>query len=346
MTMNKALLLATGLLLTGIAQADAIFGSGATFPSKVYHAWGREYKAQTGLIMAYLPLGSGKGIADMTAEEKTKDFGGTDKPLSLADLDKFHLMQFPALIGGVIPVVNLKHVGDGDLKLDGTVLSNIYLGKITRWDDPAIKALNSGMTLPNDAINVLYRSDKSGSTFNMTNYFSKVNPEWKSTMGEGTSVAWKVGKGEKGAEGIAKQIENTPNSIGYVDPALVIEHHLTYVKLRNRAGTFVAPDQKSFAAAAVNATWNAGNGFSAVLTDQPGQNSWPLATATYVLLTRNPTEITSMVNTLKFFDWGLKNGGKVAQSLHFVPIPDEVQTNIRQAWNTQIHDPSGQPVWK
>jgi len=329
--------------MTGLAHAGAIFGAGATFPNQVYQEWGKQYKAETGTAFVYAPVGSGKGIVAITSGKM--DFGASDKPLKPENLEKNKLVQFPALIGGVVPVVNLKHVSSGQLKLDGMVLAGIYLGKITRWNDAAITALNPGLALPNATINVVHRSDKSGSTFNFTNYLSKVSAEWKTSMGSDTAVPWKVGIGADGGDNVAKQITDTPNSIGYVDPALVLKKHLTFVQLRNREGFFVSPNAQSFSAAAAGATWSVDNGFSQILTDQPGKESWPLATATYILLDRVPSDVSGSKDALMYFDWAFRNGGATAINLGFVPIPAEVIQKVRNAWKVQIKDHAGQPVW-
>ncbi len=326
------------------AQAGFIFGAGATFPNEVYKAWGKQYQTETGTALVYLPVGSGKGIAEVSARKA--DFGATDKPLSVSELEKDRLVQFPALIGGVVPVVNLKKVGDGQLRLDGSVLADIYLGKVKRWNDPAVAALNPRLALPNEPINVLYRSDKSGSTYTLTDYLSKVSPEWKSTFGAVMTLAWKVGTGAEGGENLAKQLSSTPNSIAYLDPALVQQKHLTFVKMRNREGMFVSPHLASFSAAAANATWSLANGYGQSLTEQPGPESWPLATATYILLARDPADASGAEATLKYLDWTFRNGGAIAQTLGFVPIPAAVMQNVRDSWKAQIRDRGGRPLWK
>ncbi len=331
-------------MFSGCAQASFIFGAGATFPNEVYKEWGKQYQAETGMALVYLPLGSGKGIAQISARKA--DFGASDKPLTIDELEKNHLTQFPVLIGGVIPVVNLKKVGSGQLQLDGPVLADIYLGKIKRWNDPAITALNPRLALPNESINVLYRSDKSGSTYTLTDYFSKVSAEWKSTFGAAMTLAWKVGAGAEGGENLAKQLSNTPNSIAYLDPALVQQKHLAFVKMRNRDGMFVSPHHGSFAAAAANATWSAANGYGQSLTDQPGPESWPLATATYILLARNPVDASAAEATLKYFDWTFRKGSAIAQTLGFVAIPAGMMQNARDLWKAQIKDRAGHPLWK
>ncbi len=326
------------------AQAGIIIGVGATFPKQVYQEWGKQFKAENGSSLAYFAQGSDKGVEAIASGKA--DFGASDKPLSAEELERNGLMQFPALIGGVVPVVNIRNIGDGQLQLDGTVLADIYLGKIRRWNDPAIAALNPGLALPNETINVLYRMDKSGSTYVLSDYFSKVNAEWKSAMGASTSVAWKVGEGADGGEGLARKLAATPNSIGYIDPALVQIKHLAYVKMRNHDGMFVRPHQGSFAAAAMSAKWKPANGFNQSLTDQPGAESWPLATATYILLARNPVEAGGAEETLRYFDWTFRNGNAIAQNLGFVLIPPDTMQSVRDAWKLQIKDRTGHPLWK
>ena len=331
-------------LFSSQSQAGIIFGVGATFPKQVYQEWGKQYKAETGSSLAYFAQGSGKGIEAISSGKA--DFGASDKPLTLGELEKNKLMQFPALIGGIVPVVNIKKIGDGQLHLDGVILADIYLGKIKRWNDPLIAALNPELALPNEAINVAYRSDKSGSTFVLSDYLSKVSAEWKSTMGAATQVAWKVGEGFDGGDNLAKQISNTPNSIGYLDPALVQQRHMTFAKMRNHDGVYVSPNQASFAAAAVSAKWSASDGYNQSLTDLPGHESWPLATATYIILSRSPAEASGTEETLKYFDWTFRNGKVIAQSLGFALIPAEAMQSVRDAWKMQIKDRAGRPLWK
>lgn len=330
-------------LLSGQARAGVIFGVGATFPKQVYQEWGKQYKTETGASLAYFAHGSGKGIEAITGGKA--DFGASDKPLTREELDKSNLMQFPALIGGIVPVVNIRHIGDGQLHLDGEVLANIFLGKIRRWNDPAVVALNPKLPLPNEQINVIHRSDKSGSTFVLTDYLSKVSAEWKGSMGAATAVAWKVGEGADGGENIAQKVASTPNSIGYLDPA-VQQRHITFAQIRNHDGVYVSPDAASFAAAAANANWNASVGFGQSLTDLPGRDSWPLATATYILLARSPVEPLGTAETLKYFDWTFRNGSAAARNLGFVLIPQVTMQSIRDTWKSQIRDRSGRPIWQ
>lgn len=332
------------VLMLNQAQAGVIFGIGATFPKQVYQEWGKQYKAESGSALAYFAQGSGKGIEAIMAGKA--DFGASDKPLMFEELEKNKLMQFPALIGGVVPVVNIKKIGDGQLQLDGVILADIYLGKIRRWNDQAIAALNPGLALPDEAIDVMHRSDSSGSTFVLTDYLSKVSSEWKTTMGSATAVAWKVGEGVDGGDNLAKKIGNTPNSIGYLDPSVVQQRHLTFVKMRNRDGKYVSPNQASFAAAAKNAEWSASNGFNQSLTDQIGSESWPLATATYIIISRSPAEAFGTEEALKYFDWTFRKGNLIAQNLGFVLIPPEAMQSVRDLWKMQIKDRAGRPLWK
>lgn len=336
--------IAAVLCCTAYAQAGSFFGAGATFPNALYQAWGKAYKSQTGDVLVYTPVGSGRGIAEIVA--KRTDFGATDKPLTRDEQDKYNLVQFPMAIGGVVPAINLRKVADGQLQLDGNVLAQIYLGKITRWNDAALVALNPGMALPNEMINVIYREDKSGTTFNFTNYLSKVSAEWNAAMGEGMTMAWQVGTGAQGTDALAKKVARTPNSIGYLDYADIQSQHLTAVKMKNRQGVFVAPTARSFAAAASSANWQAGNGFYEILTDQIGPDSWPMTTATFILLERKPTEPSNARVALRYFDWAYRNGDDIAHDLSFVPLPDSVADMVRAEWKDQIMDRAGTLQWQ
>ncbi len=330
-------------MLSGLAHAGVVYGVGAGFPKQVYKDWGKQYMKETGTTLIYFGLGSGKGIETIIAGKA--DFGASDKPLTSEELEKNKLMQFPALIGGVVPVVNMQNIGDGQLQLDGVVLADIYLGKIKRWNDPAIAALNPRWVLPNEAINVVHRADKSGTTFVLTDYLSKVSAEWKAGVGSGTAVNWKVGEGVEGIDNLAKAILSTPNSIGYLDPANVQEKHLTFVKLRNLDGVFVSPNSKTFAAAATNAIWSADNGYVQSLTNQRGPESWPLATATYILISRNPVEVNGARDALKYFDWSFKYGSAIAQNFGFVSIPAALMQSVHDSWKLQIKDKAGTALW-
>lgn len=330
--------------LSNLAQAGIIFGVGAHFPKQVYVEWGKQYKAETGSSFAYFPKGSGKGVEAI--ESGKADFGASDKPLTPQELEAHNLTQFPALIGGIVPVVNIKNIADGQLKLDSTVLANIFLGKIKRWNDTAITALNPGMALPKEAINVIHRSDKSGSTYTLTDYLSKVSPEWKSTIGADTAVNWKTGVGVEGTDNLARELVGTPNSISYMDIALIRQNHLASVKLRNHDGLYVSPQNESFVAAASNAKMDPTTGFSQSLTDQSGAASWPITTATYVILSRKPVEVSGTEETLKYFDWSFRKGNAIAQNLGFVSLPAEMMQSVRELWKAQIKDRTGNPMWR
>jgi phosphate transport system substrate-binding protein len=332
------------ITLTNPAQAGIVYGVGAHFPRQVYVEWAKQYKAETGTSFAYFAQGSGRGVEAI--ESGKADFGASDKPLTLEELEKFNLMQFPVLIGGIVPVVNIQNISDGQLQLDGVVLANIFMGKIKHWNDPAITALNPGLALPKEAINVMHRSDKSGSTFVLTEYLSKASAEWKDSIGAATEVNWKVGVGVDGTENLAKEISGTPNSISYMDLALIQQKHLAFVKLRNHDGVFVSPQNGAFVAAATNAKWSAASGYNQSLTDQPGAESWPITTATYVILARSPVETTGAGEALKYFDWSFRKGSVIAQHLGFVSIPAELMQNVRELWKVQIKDHTGHPVWK
>lgn len=343
MKKRSVLLMLLAVNCAGVAQADAMFGAGATFPNAIYQAWGKAYQDQTGEKLVYTPTGSGKGIAEIIAART--DFGATDKPLKPEELEKNHLVQFPAVIGGVVPSVNIKGIANGQLLLDGNTLADIYLGKITHWNDPALLALNPGLALPNAPIAVLYRSDKSGTTFNFTNYLSKANIEWKGSIGEGLSVTWKVGEGAEKTEGMARKLTSIPNSIGYLDLADLLKKNLTFAKMKNHDGVAVSPSASSFAAAAASAKWSASNNYYEILTDEPGKNSWPITAATFILMERVASDATHTSAVLKFFDWSYRNGEQLADSLHFVPLPLSVEDGIRGAWKAQVKDRNGKALW-
>ena len=336
--------LTASLLAAGNTFATDITGAGATFPYPIYAKWADAYKTRTGIGMNYQSIGSGGGIKQITA--KTVDFGASDMPMKPEELEKNGLMQFPAVIGGVVPVVNIVGVEAGKLKLDGKILADIFLGKITKWNDPEIAAANKDMKLPDESITVVHRSDGSGTSFIFTNYLSKVNPEWKSMIGEGTAVSWKVGMGGKGNEGVASYVQRIKNSIGYVEYAFAMQNKMNCVLLKNREGQFVKPDDNSFKAAAANAHWDKAPGFYELLTDEPGKESWPITGATFILMhkVQDKPEIGTAV--LKFFDWVFGNGGKMAEALDYVPLPDKLQQLVRTAWKDQIKDAGGKALWK
>ncbi len=332
--MLKRGLLSCLILAAGSVFAADLSGAGATFPAPVYKKWGETYRKHSGLDLNYQAIGSGDGIRLVSA--KAVDFGASDMPLTAAELDKAGLAQFPMLVSGIVPIVNVEGVVANALRLDGQTLGAIYLGKITRWNDPAITALNPGISLPNAPIAVIHRGENSGSTFIFTNYLSKVSAEWKATVGEGITVRWKTGTSCWSNQTMPICVERTPNSIGYVDYGYATKYRLCTVQLKNHDGKFVAPSNGAFKAAAEHATWDPASGFYEVLTDQGGNASWPLAGATYILLSKVQSKPDTLRNVLKFFDWAYTTGGPAAAELGYVPIPDEVQQRVREAWVTQV----------
>jgi phosphate transport system substrate-binding protein len=323
---NLLVILLAAITLT--AQAQDITGAGATFPAPLYAKWADSYNKATGNKVNYQSVGSGAGIKQI--ESKTVVFGATDMPLTDEKLAATGLFQFPTVIGGVVPVVNLKGIKPGDLKLTGPLLADIYLGKVTKWNDPTIKALNPTVTLPTDDIMVVRRADGSGTTFIWTNYLSKVSPEFKAKIGEGTAVNWTLGAGGKGNEGVAAFVAKLPNSIGYVEYAYVKQNKMTYVQVQNAAGQWVSPDEDAFKAAAAGAEWT--KSYYQVLTNQQGKAAWPISGATFILvyLKSDKPELTKAA--LQFFDWAYANGGKAADDLDYVTLPESVKTKIRADW--------------
>src|SRR6476661_4447350 len=306
------------------AAAQDMTGAGATFPAPVYAKWADAYHKATGARLNYQSIGSGAGIQQIRA--RTVDFGASDMPLKDEDLAKENLVQFPMVIGGVVPVVNIKGIAPGQIKLTGQVLGDIYLGKITRWNDPALRALNPGVPLPDEAISPVRRADGSGTSFIFTNYLSKVNPEWKSKVGEGTAVNWPTGAGGKGNEGVAAFVGRLPNAIGYVEYAYVKQNKMTYALVQNADGKFVNPDINAFKAAAAGADWS--KSFHQILTNQPGAQAWPLTNATFILMHKVQDKPADGAATLKFFDWAYKNGDKTAEGLDYVPMPAAVKAQV------------------
>ncbi len=322
-----------------LAKAQEITGAGATFPAPIYSKWAADYNKATGVKVNYQSIGSGAGIKQI--DSKTVDFGASDMPQTDDVLAKKGQIQFPAVIGGTVPVVNITGIAPGQMKLDGQVLADIYLGKITKWSDPAIKALNPTLPLPDAAISPVRRADGSGTTFNFTNYLSRVNAEWKTKVGEGTAVNWPVGAGGKGNEGVAAFVKRLPNSIGYVEYSYVKQNKMTYALMKNRDGVFVAPDDTSFKAAAAGADWN--KSFYQLITDQPGKNAWPISTATFILMNIKQEKPAAATEVFKFFTWAFKNGDKTAADLDYVPIPDDVIGSIEKSWS-KVTDMAGKPV--
>ena len=329
---------AAGAFSSAFAQQEAT-GAGASFPAPLYSKWASDYNKATGVKINYQSVGSGAGLRQI--EAKTVDFGASDAPLKDEDLNKKGLVQFPTVIGGVVPVVNIKGIAPGQIKLSGQVLGDIYLGKISNWSDPAIKALNPGVALPDASIAPVRRADGSGTSFIFTNYLSKVNAEWKSKVGEGTAVNWPTGAGGKGNEGVAAFVGRLPHSIGYVEYAYVKQNKMTYVQMQNAEGQFVSPDDSAFKAAAAGADW--AKSFYQILTNQPGKESWPITGATFILMQKSQEKPVQAATSLKFFEWAYKTGDKTASDLDYVPMPDSVKETILKSW-TAIQDTSGKAI--
>ncbi|WP_027015831.1 phosphate ABC transporter substrate-binding protein PstS [Comamonas composti] len=327
-----------GGLGQALAQEEAT-GAGASFPAPLYSKWAADYHKATGVKINYQSVGSSAGIKQIDA--KTVDFGASDEPLKDEELAKKGLVQFPTVIGGIVPVVNIKGVQPGQLKLNGQVLGDIYLGKIAKWNDAAIKALNPGLDLPDAAIAPVRRADGSGTTFGFTNYLSKVNAEWKEKVGEGKAVNWPTGTGGKGNEGVAAFVGRLPNSIGYVEYAYVKQNKLSYAQMQAADGSFVEPDDSAFKAAAAGADWT--KSFYQILTNQGGKGAWPITSATFIVMHKTQDKPAQAAAALKFFDWAYKSGDKTAAELDYVPMPGAVKNVILQSW-TQIKDASGNAI--
>jgi phosphate transport system substrate-binding protein len=342
---NISFLSAFALALTMTSQPAAaadITGAGATFPYPIYAKWAEAYKQKTGVGLNYQSIGSGGGIKQITA--KTVDFGASDMPLKPEDLAKDGLQQFPMVMGGVVLVVNLQGIQPGQLKLDGSTLAGIYLGRVAKWNDPAIAKLNLGVTLPDKAIATVHRSDGSGTNFIFTHYLSSVDPEFKSKVGENTSVEFPGGLGGKGNEGVAALTGRTDGAIGYVEYAYALQNKMNYTLLKNRDGAFVSPDSKAFQAAAANADWSKAPGFYLLLTNQPGKESWPITGATFILMHKQQQKPDTAHAVLSFFDWAYHNGGQLAEQLDYVSMPANVVGAVEQSWK-QIMGQDGKPVW-
>ena len=316
------------------AQAADISGAGATFPYPIYAKWADAYKKQTGNGLNYQSIGSGGGIKQITA--RTVTFGASDMPLQSGALEKIGVIQFPTVMGGIVPVVNLDGIKSGDLTIDGPTLAKIYLGEIKSWDDPAIKKLNPNVKLPSQAIALVHRADGSGTTFVFTNYLSKVSPDWKAKVGSNTSVEWPVGIGAKGNEGVANNVANTKGSIGYVETAYAKQNHLTTTKMVNKDGKVVVATPEAIMAAAAGADWAHAPGFYMIITDSPGAASWPIAGATFILIPKEPKDAAATSEALKFFAWAYKNGAQMAESLDYIPMPDSVVKLIEAKWKSDV----------
>ena len=322
-------LFATLLAMIAVTvSAQEITGAGATFPAPLYSKWASEYNKATNIRINYQSVGSGAGLKQI--EGKTVIFGASDMPLTDEKLKETGLFQFPTVIGGVVPVINLKGIEPGQLRLTGTVIAEIFLGKITKWNDNAIKALNPSLALPDQAITAVRRADGSGTTFIWTNYLSKVNKEFKDTIGEGTAVNWKVGAGGKGNEGVAAMVRQLPGAFGYVEYAYVKQAKMNWVNVQNSAGTWVAPTEDTFKAAAANADWN--KTYYQILTNQAGKEAWPISGATFILVYIKPSDAAASKTALTFFDWAFSKGDKAADDLDYVALPSTVNAKIRADW--------------
>jgi phosphate transport system substrate-binding protein len=331
-TLAAASLAAAALVLP--AKAADISGAGATFPYPIYAKWADAYKKETGIGLNYQSIGSGAGIKQIQA--KTVTFGATDAPLTAQQLEKDGLIQWPMVMGALVPVVNLEGIKPGELVLDGPTLADIYLGKITKWDDAAIKKLNPKLSIPSTSIAVVRRSDGSGTTFLWTDYLSKVSADWKSKVGSGTAVEWPVGVGAKGNEGVAGNVAQTKNSIGYVEYAYAKQNKLTFAAVVNKAGKTMQPTMKSFQDAAANADWAKTPGYRVILTDQPGDGSWPITGATFILMHKQPTDKAAAAQAIKFFTWAFEKGDKMAEELDYIPMPDAVVDLVKKTWGADI----------
>ena len=337
---RSAVVVAALAAAASLGHAQDVTGAGATFPAPIYAKWADAYNKATGVRINYQSVGSGAGIRQIKA--KTVDFGATDMPLKDDELAKDGMVQFPTVIGGVVPVINVKGITPGQLKLTGQVLGDIYLGKVAKWNDVAIAALNPGVALPDAPIAVVRRADGSGTTFIFTNYLSKVNAEWKDKAGEGTAVNWPTGAGGKGNEGVSAFVQRLPNSIGYVEYSYAKQNKMSHVMMRNQAGNFVGPDEDNFKAAAAGADWS--KSFYQILTEQAGKDAWPLTGATYVLMYKSQDKPANAASALKFFDWAYASGDKMASDLEYVALPDSLKTLIRKQWANDIKDASGKAI--
>lgn len=323
---------ATGFALA--AHAAEITGAGSTFVYPILSKWSSDYNQASGTKVNYQSIGSGGGIAQIKAA--TVDFGATDMPMSVEDLNAKQMGQFPSVIGGVVPVVNIEGVTPGKIRFTGPILADIYLGKIKKWSDPALTKINPGLKLPDANITVVHRSDGSGTTFNWVNYLSKVSPDWKAKVGEGTSVAWPTGVGGKGNEGVAAYVNRLKNSIGYVEYAYVLQNKMTYGSIQNKAGNFVEPNAKSFQAAAATADWTKAQDFDLVMTDASGPDAYPVTATTFIVMYKQPKNAAQSKATINFFKWALEKGQQQAQSLDYVPLPDALVKQIESYWSTNF----------
>ena len=335
---------AVGALMSLSVQAAEFTGAGATFPFPIYSKWAEAYKASTGIGLNYQSIGSGGGIRQIKA--KTVDFGASDQPMKVEELEKEGIVQFPAIIGGVVPVFNLDGIQSGQLKFTPELISAIHLGKITKWNDKAIAAVNPDVKLPDVAITVVHRADGSGTTFLWTDYLSKANAEFKDKVGTGNAVKWPTGVGGKGNEGVAANVQRVKGAFGYVEYAYAKRNKIPYGQMKNRDGEFVMPDDETFKAAAASADWANTPGMGVLLTNQPGKQSWPATGASFILMHKAQADALTGRAVLKFFDWAYKNGGQMATELEYVPIPAPVVKQIQELWKASFKDSAGAPIWK
>jgi phosphate transport system substrate-binding protein len=342
--MNQLIVsLVAGVALMSSAIAADVTGAGATFPYPIYAKWAENYKKATGNSLNYQSVGSGAGIKQIKA--KTVDFGASDMPLKAEELDAAGLMQFPAIMGGVVPVINVEGVAPGAMKLTGQVIADIYMGKITKWNDKAIADLNPGMKLPADDITVVHRADGSGTTFLFTDYLSKVSPDFKTKIGSGTAVKWATGVGGKGNEGVAANVQRVKGAIGYVEWAFAKKNKIAHTQVKNKDGVFVQPDDEAFKAAAAAADWAKAPGFGLVLTDQPGKAAWPMTGASFIIMHKAQADANKGKEVLKFFEWAFKNGDAAAVELDYVPMPEAVTKLVANHWKANLKDAAGKAIW-
>jgi phosphate transport system substrate-binding protein len=338
-------LAAAGFVAAAATPAFAIdiSGAGATFPYPIYAKWADAYKKETNVGLNYQSIGSGGGIKQIKA--KTVTFGASDAPLPGKELDDTGLVQFPMVMGGIVPVINIEGIKSGDIVLDGPTLAKIFLGEIKIWTDPAIIKLNPTAKLPAQAIAVVHRSDGSGTTYNFAYYLAEVSADWKSKVGANTSVEWPVGIGAKGNEGVANNVAQTKGSIGYVEYAYAKQNKLTYTKMVNKDGKTVEPTSSTFQAAAANANWNSAPGYGVILANQPGAESWPMTAATWILMYKKPQDPVAAGEALKFFAWSYDKGGKMAEDLDYIPMPKAVVDSVKKTWAADVKDSSGKPIF-
>ncbi|MFZ4409314.1 MAG: phosphate ABC transporter substrate-binding protein PstS [Paracraurococcus sp.] len=347
---RRSLLIASGLTAAApllgrpaFAQQAQITGAGASFPRPVYERWGQAAREAIGIQLNYQSIGSGGGVNQIT--NRTVDFGASDAPLKAADLAERKLLQFPTVMGSVVLIVNLPGVADNTLRLTPEIVVDLFLGKITRWNDPKLAELNAGLKLPNIPVAPTYRADASGTTFVFTSYLARVSETWKSGPGAATSVQWPGGQGARGNEGVANTVRNTPGAIGYTENAYATVNKLVTTQLRNKSGKFVKPEMANFIAAASAADWSVPH-FAAEIIDLSGDDVWPIVSPTFILLPVNPPadKVAASLNTMKFFDWAYKNGAEAARRLEYIPLPEAVQTAVRRSW-VAVQNPDGKPVW-